>query len=602
MKRHKKIFDVVNNIPLNKKLFLIYMVCVLIPIIITNGFFLNSVRAYVQERENQNLKISLNRSSNEIEDILRAGMDISQTISMDQSLHELLNNRYESDTEYYLSFYRYMRDRVDLYMLVNRDIEDIKVYTFNPTIISGRNYFYVSEEIRNEEWYKKIYEEDQDMFVYPYKSSLPQYPNSIASAISIFKKLNIYSFYSEDRNIIRLDINMNSIHDIMEREREYMDLILVDNLGRIICSTGKYEEDLVNFKNFDEITFGKDKQLMRKSFEKNLVSDWEIIGVIDTTILNKEINSARGYIFILMIITTLVSSSLLIILLRSYNYRVMNLSKHMLKVKEKHFDNIKTIEINEGKDEIGDLIRSFNVMASKINSLINDVYKLQLQKKDTDLERVKAELNFLQGQINPHFLFNTLNAIMVVCVKNNYTNVVEIIKYLSKIIRRLLSWKEDMITIEEEINFTEMYLKIEKFRFGEQFGYDFIIEEHTMDYKVPKMSIQTIVENACKHGLQAIKGKRKVTVTVKTNPEYLIIAVKDNGQGIESYRLKDIIENMKNNNSINNIGISNVYRRLKLSYGEEAELKIDSSLEGGTKVSLMIPIPKLSREGDNMDV
>lgn len=600
---HKKVFGMVNNIPLNKKFFLIYVLCVLIPILITNVFFLNSVRTYVEERENENLRISLNRASNEIEDILRAGMDISQTVSMDQSLYELLNNKYESDPEYYLSFYHYMRDRVDLYMLVNRDIENIAIYTSNPTIISGRNYFYIDEDIKDTEWYKKIDEINQDMFVYSYKH--PTTPNStrIVSAISILKKLNTYSVYSENKNVIRLNININSIYNIMSREKDYMDLILIDNLGRIICSTDKkYEGNATSFLNFDEITLDKNKKLMSRSFEKHLISDWEIIGVIDTKILNKEINSARGYIFILMIITTLVSSLLVIILLRSYNYRVMSLSKHMQKVKERDFDTIEAIEINEGKDEIGDLIRSFNIMAYKINSLINDVYKLSLQKKDLELERVKAELNFLQSQMNPHFLFNTLNAIMVVCAKNNYTEAVEIIKYLSKVLRRLLSWKEDMISIKEEIEFTEMYLKIEKFRFGEQFEYEFFVDENIVDYKIPKMSIQTIVENACKHGLRAIKGKRKVSVEVSVTTKYLTISVKDNGQGIKDDKLNDIVDNMKKDNSTNNIGITNVYRRLKLNYGEEAKLKINSILQEGTEVTLSIPISKLSKEEVNMNV
>lgn len=144
------------------------------------------------------------------------------------------------------------------------------------------------------------------------------------------------------------------------------------------------------------------------------------------------------------------------------------------------------IQIDEGRDEIGGLIRNFNGMTAKINALINNVYKLEIQKKNLEMERVRAELNFMQSQMNPHFLFNTLNAILVVCTKNNYSDVTDIIKSLSKLLRRLLSWKEDLVSLEEELVFIEMYLKIEKFRFREKFDYQFEIEEEALNYKIRK--------------------------------------------------------------------------------------------------------------------
>ncbi|MBZ4673022.1 MAG: hypothetical protein JG762_1252 [Deferribacteraceae bacterium] len=402
--------------------------------------------------------------------------------------------------------------------------------------------------------------------------------------------------YSQNKNIIKLDININSIYEIMNREKSYMNLILVDNLGRIICSTDKmYEDNITAYKKFEDILIDDYQILVTNWFGNQLLQGWKLVGILDSSAVIQELNATRNYVLILMNITTLVSTFLVVILLRSYNYRIMSLTKHMRKVKEQQFDNIMPIQISEGKDEIGELIRSFNLMAGKINSLIHDVYKLELQKKDLYLERIHAELIFLQSQMNPHFLFNTLNAILVVCVKNNYTNVIEIIKYLSKILRRLLSWKDDLVSIGEEISFTEMYLKIEKFRFGDQFNYIFSIDQSVIGYKIPKMSIQTIVENACKHGLQAIKGNRLVTVTVRLEYEELIIAVKDNGKGIENNKLYNIMEHIKNEDTESNIGLRNVYRRLKLNYGEEIEFNIKSELDEGTIVYFKIPIKVLEQ-------
>ena len=262
----------------------------------------------------------------------------------------------------------------------------------------------------------------------------------------------------------------------------------------------------------------------------------------------------------------------------------------MMGVKNQNFE---LIQIAEGKDEIGELILSFNMMTSKINTLINDVYKLQLKKKDLEIQRVQAELKFLQSQMDPHFLFNTLNAVMAICVKNNYTDLTEVIKNLAKIFRRLISWKDDLVAVKEEISFTEMYLKIEKFRFLEKFDYEIEIDEKTLDLKVPKMSIQTLVENACKHGIQNSVDVGIIKIKVSLKDEFLYVDIKDNGLGIENSKLKEILETLEaEDNFCENVGIRNVYKRLHLYYGDKVEFDIKSEMNKGTIVHYGININK----------
>ncbi|MBZ4673023.1 MAG: hypothetical protein JG762_1253 [Deferribacteraceae bacterium] len=189
MKVQRKIFDIVDDISLNKKFFSIYLMCILIPIVITNIFFLNTVGTYVKERENKNRKISLDRAASEIEDILQAGIDISQAVSMDRSLYSLLDKNYPSDIDYYGSFYNFLRDRVNIYMIVYRYIQNIEVYTSNTKIISGGNYFYIDKDTEQAEWYNKIDESNKDMIIYSYKHIAPHNPKRNVSSISILKKL-----------------------------------------------------------------------------------------------------------------------------------------------------------------------------------------------------------------------------------------------------------------------------------------------------------------------------------------------------------------------------------------------------------------------------
>jgi two-component system sensor histidine kinase YesM len=265
----------------------------------------------------------------------------------------------------------------------------------------------------------------------------------------------------------------------------------------------------------------------------------------------------------------------------------------MQKVTNEKFE---LIRIDEGRDEIGGLIHNFNRMTSRINSLINDVYKLEIQSKNLEMERVRAELNFLQSQMNPHFLFNTLNAILVVCTKNKYDDVTDIIKSLSKLLRRLLRWKEDLVSLQEEMQFIEMYLKIEKFRFRDKFDYQFEIEEQALEYKIPKLSMQPLVENSCKHGLQTIEGLGIIKVKAVVEENRLQITVSDNGKGMEAAQLKELLHNIRTEDSPGlNIGMRNVYRRLELYYADQVTFEIISVPDEGTAVSFGIPLRLLER-------
>jgi two-component system sensor histidine kinase YesM len=187
-----------------------------------------------------------------------------------------------------------------------------------------------------------------------------------------------------------------------------------------------------------------------------------------------------------------------------------------------------------------------------------------------------------------------LNALLVVCVRNNYTGTIDIIKFLSKSLRRLLSWKDDLVAVEEELSFTEMYLKIEKFRFCDKFEYSISVDDGLLHYKIPKLSLQPLVENACMHGIQAIKGIGKIHVAVFLEDGCLKARVEDNGSGINSLKLEEILRNMTDREESNSsIGIRNVYRRLKLYYGDEVSFNIESGINSGTSVCFSIPVERL---------
>lgn len=601
MERKKFRFrKVVNDIPLNYKFSLIYVIGVLLPIIIINLVFLDRISDLIKSREQQNLEISLERARKDIHDFIEGGVAVSYTLSADKNLYELLERTYGNSIEFYDTFDEQLRGRMNSYMPVNNQIERITVFTNNDSIVSGSNYQVINEKVMNSEWYKQSKAADKHLLLAAYHMSDISSVISTAPYLSVIERMDAYSSYNKFEKLLRIDLDLSKVYDVIIREKDYLSLYLVNEQDEIIMSAQSgYQRGTTEpypvFKLQDDER--KEDVHIVPVGGASYIKGWRIIGVTQGERIAQAILEIRIYAGILASIVTLLTTAFLYVMLRSYNYRVKRLSRHMQKVTNEKFD---LIRIDEGQDEIGGLIRNFNMMTTRINSLINDVYKLEIQKNSLEMERVRAELNFLQSQMNPHFLFNTLNAILVVCTKNNYTDVTDIIKSLSKLLRRLLSWKEDLVTLEEEMTFIEMYLKIEKFRFRDKFDYQFEIDEQSLQYKIPKLSMQPLVENSCKHGLQTIEGLGIIKVKTEIEDGRLQVTVSDNGKGIEPSQLKEILFNVQNEevSSGTNIGIRNVYRRLELYYEDQVRFEISSVPNEGTVVTFGIPLKLLERKNN----
>lgn len=597
MERKKFRFrTIVNDIPLNYKFSLIYVIGVLLPIIIINLVFLDRISDLIKSREQQNLEISLERARKDIHDMIEGGVAVSYSLSSDKNLYELLERTYANPIDFYDVFDNQLRDHINKYIPMNNQIERITVFTNNSSIVSGSNYQIVNGTDLSSDWYMKFKATGKHLLLAAYHMSDIPSVNSTAPYLSIIERMDAYSSLNQYEKLIRIDFDLSKIYDVIIRERDYLNLYLVNEQNEIIMSakSGYQRGTQEPYPVFQlEDNQSKEDVHIVPVGGANYIKGWKVIGVTQGERIAQAILEIRVYAGILASIVTVLTTAFLFVMLRSYNYRVKRLSRHMQKVSNEKFE---LITIDEGQDEIGGLIHNFNRMTTRINALINDVYKLEIQKNNLEMERVRAELNFLQSQMNPHFLFNTLNAILVVCTKNNYSDVTDIIKSLSKLLRRLLSWKDDLVTLEEEIIFIEMYLKIEKFRFRDKFDYQFDIDEQSLHYKIPKLSMQPIVENSCKHGLQTIEGLGVIHIKTLVQDGQLEIKISDNGKGIEPDKLKELMFNVQNEASSGlNIGIRNVFRRLELYYEDQVRFEISSVPNEGTVVMFSIPLKLLER-------
>lgn len=253
-------------------------------------------------------------------------------------------------------------------------------------------------------------------------------------------------------------------------------------------------------------------------------------------------------------------------------------------------NDLQVLVTSDNVNEIAELGLSFNIMIGKIREMLDSKIKEQENLK-------KAEFRVLQAQINPHFLYNTLDTIIWMAESKRNDQVIEIVRALSSFFRITLSKGRDWITIREEIERTKSYLTIQKMRYRDILDYRIEADPSILDYSILKMTLQPLVENAIYHGIKNKRSGGTVTVRVcRSEDDRISLEVADDGVGFTSYKLVQVQDKLDDNSSsdINlregGFGLENVNKRIKLYYGKEYGLSIESDYEQGARVVVSIPL------------
>lgn len=236
---------------------------------------------------------------------------------------------------------------------------------------------------------------------------------------------------------------------------------------------------------------------------------------------------------------------------------------------------------------------------SKLESIINQLNTLGADKDYSDFLLRRAEIISLQNQINPHFLYNTLDSIRGQALKDNAPIISEMIGALSSLFRYRVSNKGDMVMLEEELEYVDNYFLIQQYRFNNRFVLNKKIEDpdKILGIELPKLTIQPIVENSIYHGFERRSGKGIITIRAYTTQSNLIISIEDNGVGMSAQQVEKLINRLNKKNSDNDniitsgtsVALTNINQRIKLNFGNEFGLNIYSTKGRGTEVEIVIP-------------
>ncbi|GGD93900.1 cache domain-containing sensor histidine kinase [Paenibacillus nasutitermitis] len=309
------------------------------------------------------------------------------------------------------------------------------------------------------------------------------------------------------------------------------------------------------------------------TFRKVPSMNWYLVERIPLSILLKDMNNVRELIF-LSAFGILIA---LFALTYYFSYRISSPLKRLVRsMQQAQSGDFKMLVTVDRKDEIGILMKKYNTMLMRIAQLLVEV------QNENELKR-KAEIQALQSQINPHFLYNTLNSIRWMAKINNTGMVNKMIISLVRLLRQSLSQGQEWIAFDEELKFLEDYILIQKVRYGDKFDVIFDIEEDVRACMTVKLLIQPLLENAIFHGIEPKDGNGMIRVEARMQGGQIMVSIEDDGVGMDPDKGR------------NGLGIRSAEQRIKLHFGEKYGLKVDSRIGTGTRVTLWIPVIKENR-------
>lgn len=574
-----------NNMKIHKKLLLIYIFCVFLPITLSNYLFYAKITQSVKKEEHRNIELSLERLDNQLTRSFKEAAALSNNIYFSRSFYEGLDTTYQDNLDYTLNYGSYFRTPLMGVTPYFQYHFAINFYTDNPTVLNAGSVLRITPSVRNSPWYSHYFNTTTSQRDILYFGG--EVTGEGERLFSVIRNLNYFTSYSQYQKILKIDIRYHVLADIFNSEGALGKFSLVDDMNRVIYSSLPQQQYLAPYQP-DSVP---DKQFtMSKGLTTfDSMAGFRIIGVFEESVFQKALEQPKKYVLLIALAMLLFATILISLISRSLYFRTRLLSRHMDKVDNQHFTLIEYPHV--GKDEIGLLFHSFNRMIRKVKQLINDVYEAELRQKNYELESRQAELTALQSQVNPHYLFNVLETIRMKSVIKGELETADILSYMSKSYRKFLTSNREWVTVEEELAMIQEFLSIQKYRFEDEIDYSLEVEKSTLPFYIPSMIFQPFVENAFKHGIQGLDEKGLVSIRVYEEGDYLVFYIEDNGIGMKPEKLDQLLENVRAKEPhLNRIGMQNVFRRITFFFQDQFEFNINSREHEFTAIELKIPL------------
>jgi two-component system sensor histidine kinase YesM len=537
---------------------------------------------------------NLLQTSKNLDTSLGAYEDIVQQIITNDDLIDLINLINLNDGEVELSK-RKLINILAGYAFAKKGVRSVTIFTMNGTVIiydrqSGSTYYY-------NQWSSVI-----DPTALPLYKEAMIHPGTIVSEPEKLDTINNkeeYGFHlaSKINDYNRFSLEGIGVVAITAYESVLADAINLTDSSPSTSSTIPTLTFLVNNKGI--IVSSPDKNVIGSNISDlinsstitnsyvNPKSEWIIYNLIDQRELFKEMFTMRRLNIWTGVIAITISSILIFLFSERLSSSIRNIVRSM---KVAPFGTLNLhMENNHSKDEISHIAVSFNKLMNRIKELMEETVSATEKQKN-------AEIRALEAQINPHFLYNTLDSINWLAIEKEEHQISHMLKGLAQILRYSIKDSNKLVTVKEELEWVDRYIYLQQFRFRSSFSCQVHCEEDLLTCWISKLLIQPLIENAIVHGFEGRRQGGLLQITIlSTKEQKLQIEVTDNGIGMDDRKSVSVLHNNSG------IGLSNLTERLEIYYGPQAKLELDSKLGEGTTVRLLLPLINTKPSGINYE-
>ncbi|GIN71395.1 sensor histidine kinase [Bacillus sp. J14TS2] len=487
-----------------------------------------------------------------------------------------------------------IKDKISIYKQKHPEIAGILLVNQYDKLASNEIVRVSRDPLTEESWYKKAIQSPEDIQLISnpigrnIKNKVNYQMNYVLSLVKAVKNPET----NQVTGVILMDLKLDFIKNVIES-------IKIGNSGFIFITD---KEGEVVYAPVNSIVYRIHPSLLHAEnsppIEKNINDDkyqiiyntipdigWKVVGVFSLNETTKVVTEVQHFTIVIAIITLAIASLVSVFFANMITKPLNKLRTLMGNVEEGRFDVRFNSKYN---DEVGQLGNSYNKMVQEIDRLIQLLYVKEKSKRE-------EELKVLQAQIQPHFLYNTLDTIQWMAYEYKAPKIAELVNSLTTLFRIGLNKGKEFISIREELEHVRSYLTIQMTRYESKLEYDIEANEEVKDYQVLKLILQPLVENSIYHGIRNKRGKGKITITVTQQEENLILCVIDTGKGIKEETVKQLNDSLKKLETTDRkgYGLHNVNERIKLSYDERYGIEVFSEYEHGTKIQVVLPIRRM---------
>ncbi len=598
MNRSLRLISYFNKLKIRKQLFLIYFFAGIIPVFAIGIYLLFVTRKLVMQQHQTQLAAENVRVSNIIFNVTSSLSNISDEIYKDDDLKRIISAKYSSENEFFSACRSYTK--LTNYQHYYSEIASINLYTTNETMQNYENFKVATDEIKNTSWYKKAIDSVYESF-WITSEYVDDFKHS-SGALTLVRKIPLQNS------------NVNAVLKICVSDNYLKLLINNSQLKTEACVSG-YPVFFTNNAKNDLKRLGFD--LPESSINKYI--SFSGIGVYDGKEVLYKVSTMRPALparqpdkihivtldynalpdlqkfnaicICIMSFSLLVPLIMILLFSNAFSRRINLLRTQMHQVSKGDYN---IIEKFNGNDEVFELFCDLQTMIREIKELDAQIFNQKLKQEQLINHQQKIKFELLSSQINPHFLYNTLESIRMKAHSAGDKDAANAIKLLGKAMRHSLEVQGKPTSLASELEYIQNYLEIQKFRFGDKIHYEIKVapEINCEEYMILPLLIQPIVENAISHGLEDMDSGGFISIKIEKENGKIKISTSDNGCGISEKKLGELlawINTPEPENTIGSIGLRNVNQRIKIFYGEDYGISITSTIDKGTTVKLSLP-------------